>query len=90
MAIGHHPHHHCEIIETHSGPPAMSHYILMPLVFLASAVIFSIIIVILLIVIARVRLTPVVFAREHFEDFTVENTVARAINYFTHLNNRLG
>jgi hypothetical protein len=90
MAVGPHPHHHCEIIETHTGPPAMPHYFLIPLIFLGSAVVFSVLIVGLLLVIARLRLTPVVFAREHFEDSTVENTVARAINYFTRLNNRLG
>ncbi|RZC39263.1 hypothetical protein BDFB_010832 [Asbolus verrucosus] len=89
MGVGH-PHHHCEIIEAHSGPPVMPHYFLLPLIFLGGAVFFSVIIVVLLVVIARVRLTPVVLAREHFEDFTVENTVARALNYFTQLNNRIG
>lgn len=79
------PHHHCEVIETHAHPPMGVQFFLVPFLFFGSVVLFSVILVALLLVAARTRLTPVVVARDELQ---VENAVGRAIDFFTHLNNR--
>lgn len=79
---------HCEVIETIPAPPMMMrHYLGVPLLFLVTGLIFSFIIVIFLLVLTRLKLTPVVLAREYFEDALLEDVVLRAINYFTQLQN---
>lgn len=77
------PHHHCEVIETHTHPPMGAQFFIIPFLFFGSVVLFSVILVALLLVTARTRLTPVVAARD---EFPVEHAVGRAIDFFTHLN----